>query len=312
LTIARILVVDPLLIGEGFGIGPGWAGPEHDVVIPDGFGIEQLRPHLADAEGILTAHAPVTDEMIALAPRLRVVAKPGAGVDNIDVAAATRHGVTVANVPGARGRAVAEHALFLLLFLARRGWLRDDPAWRGALAAQLGGKTLGIVGLGDIGGHLARFGHGLGMDVVAHTRTPDPTRVPDVPVRFVDLGELLREADAVVLCVPLSEETRGLIDRTALAAMKDDAVLINVSRGPVVVTDDLLGAMRAGRPAGAGLDVTDPEPLPGDHGLRDLPNVLISPHNAGRTIESQGEALARMRENVRRVLSGAPPIDPVR
>ena len=129
---------------------------------------------------------------------------------------------------------------------------------------------------------------------------------------YVGLGELLREADAVVLCVPLSEQTRGLIDRTALAAMKEDAVLINVSRGPVVVTDDLLAAMRAGRLAGAGLDVTDPEPLPHDHGLRDLPNVLISPHNAGRTIESQEEALARMRENVRRVLSGAPPIDPVR
>ncbi|HEX5936235.1 MAG TPA: D-isomer specific 2-hydroxyacid dehydrogenase family protein [Actinomycetota bacterium] len=311
MTIARLLVVDPLLIGEGFDIGADWAGPEHDVVVPGGFGIEQLRPHLADAEGLLTAHAPVTEEMMAQAPLLRVVAKPGAGVDNIDIQAAKRRGVTVTNVPGARGRAVAEHALFLLLFLARRGWMRDDPAWRRALATQLGGKTLGIVGLGDIGGHLARFGHGLGMDVVAHTRTPGAARVPDVPVRFVDLATLLRGADAVVLCVPLSEETRGLIDRAALAAMKSDAVLINVSRGPVVVTDDLLEAMRAGRLAGAGLDVTDPEPLPDDHGLRDLPNVLLSPHNAGRTVESQAEALARMRENVRLALSGAPPIDPV-
>jgi phosphoglycerate dehydrogenase-like enzyme len=253
----------------------------------------------------------VTEEMMALAPRLRLVAKPGAGVDNIDVDAATRRGVTVTNVPGARGRAVAEHALFLLLFLARRAWMRDDPAWRGALATQLGGKSLGIVGLGDIGGHLARFGHGLGMDVVAHTRTPEPARVPDVPVRFVDMATLLREADAVVLSVPLTEETHGLIDRTALAAMKEDAVLINVSRGPVVVTDDLLEAMRAGRLAGAGLDVTDPEPLPPDHGLRELPRVLLSPHNAGRTVESQAEALARMRENVRLVLSDEAPLDPV-
>lgn len=264
-------------------------------------------------EGLLTAHAPVTEEMITLSPRLRVVAKPGAGVDNIDVVAAERRGVTVTNVPGARGRAVAEHALFLLLYLARRGWMRDEPAWRGALATQLGGKTLGIVGLGDIGGHLARFGHGLGMTVMAHTRTPDPDRVPDVPVRFAhDLATLLRDADAVVLCVPLTDETRGLIDRDALDAMKSDAVLINVSRGPVVVTDDLLEAIRDGRLLGAGLDVTDPEPLPDDHGLRDLPQVLISPHNAGRTIESQAEALERMRTNVRLVLSGAPPIDPVR
>jgi phosphoglycerate dehydrogenase-like enzyme len=280
-------------------------------VIPDRIDLEHLRTLLPDVECLLTAHAPVTEEMIDLAPRLRVVAKPGAGVDNIDVEAAVRRGVTVTNVPGTRGRAVAEHALFLLLYLARRGWMRDDPAWRDALAIQLGGKTLGIVGLGDIGGHLARFGHGLGMAVIAHTRTPDPGRVPEVPVRFVDLTTLLREAHAVVLCVPLTDETRGLIDRDALVAMRRDAFLINVSRGPVVGTDDLLEAMRDGRLAGAGLDVTDPEPLPDDHGLWDLPNVLISPHNAGRTIESQAEALERMRTNVRLVLSGEAPIDPV-
>jgi phosphoglycerate dehydrogenase-like enzyme len=248
--------------------------------------------------------------MIALAPMLRLVAKPGAGVDNIDVAAAARRGVTVTNVSGARGRAVAEHALFMMLHLARRGWLRGDPAWRDTPATQLGGKTLGIVGLGDIGSHLARSGHGLGMQVVAHTRTPDPDRAR-VPVRFVDLDSLLREADVVVLCAPLTDATRGMIDRRALTTMKDDAYLINVARGPMVSTDDLLEAMRSGRLAGAGLDVTDPEPLPQDHGLQVLPHVLISPHNAGRTVESQAEALTRMRENVRLVLSGAPAIDPV-
>ena len=202
-------MVDPLLVSEGFGIGPGWAGPEHEVVVPAGFGSEDLRSELPRAEALLTAHAPVTEAMLELAPALRLVAKPGAGVDNIDVPAATRRGVLVTNVPGARGRAVAEHALFLVLSLARRAWMRDDAAWRDALAVQLGGKTLGIVGLGDIGSHLARFGHGLGMTVVAYTRTPDPGRVPDVPVRFVGAEELLREADVVVLCVPLSERTRA-------------------------------------------------------------------------------------------------------
>ncbi len=308
---ARILVVDPLLASEGFGIGPGWAGPEHEVVIPPGYRIDDIRPALPEAEAILTAHAPVTDEMMALAPRLRLVAKPGAGVDNIDVAGAARRGVTVTNVTGARGRAVAEHALFLLLHLARKAWLRGEPAWRDALATQLGGKTFGIVGLGDIGTHLARFGHGLGMRVLAATRTPDPDRLPDVPVRFVDIRTLLREADAVALCAPLTDATRWLIDRDALRAMKDQAFLINVARGPLVVTEDLLDVMRTGRLAGAGLDVTDPEPLPEDHGLRFLPHVLISPHNAGRTRESQAEALLRMWTNVRRVLAGEPPLDPV-
>lgn len=310
-AIARILVVDPLLVSEGFGIGPSWAGPEHEVVIPAGFGLDDLRPLLADAEAILTAHAPVTEEMMRLAPSLRLVAKPGAGVDNIDVGAAVRHGVIVTNVPGARGRAVAEHALFLILSLARKAWLRDDPAWRDALAVQLGGKTLGIVGLGEIGSHLARYGHGLGMEVVAHTRTPDPARVPGVPVRFLGLHELLRRADVVVLSAPLTDETVGMIDRSALALMKDGALLVNVARGPLVVTDDVLEAMRAGHLGGAGLDVTDPEPLPEDHGLRAIPSVLLSPHNAGRTIESQAEALARMRANVRNVLAGEPPLDRV-
>jgi phosphoglycerate dehydrogenase-like enzyme len=281
------------------------------VLIPTGFEIEHLRPLLPEVAALLTAHAPVTEEMIALAPKLRLVAKPGAGVDNIDVAAATRRGVTVTNVSGARGRAVAEHALFLLLHLTKRGWLRGDPAWRDTLATQLGNKTLGIVGLGDIGAHLARFGHGLGMQVVAHTRTPDPDRAQGIPVRFVELGSLLREADVVVLCAPLTDATRGMIDRKALWTMKNDAYLINVARGPLVSTEDLLEVVRTGHLAGAGLDVTDPEPLPKDHGLRLFPHVLISPHNAGRTFESQAEALARMRENVRLVLSGAPAIDPV-
>lgn len=278
-------------------------------MIPPGFEMEDLRPLLPEVEAILTAHSPVTEEMIVLAPRLRLVAKPGAGVDNIDVAAAARHGVSVTNVTGARGRAVAEHALFMMLHLARRAWLQGDPGWRDSIATQLGGKTLGIVGLGDIGSHLGRFGHGLGMQVIAHTRTPDADRVPDVPVRFVGLGALLRDSDVVVLCVPLTEETRGMIDRSALAMLKDDASLINVARGPIVSTDDLLETMRSGRLAGAGLDVTDPEPLPQDHGLRALPHVLISPHNSGRTFESQAEALERMRRNVRLVLAGDAPID---
>ena len=309
---AHLLVVDPLLLTEEFGIDAGWVGDEHEVMIPSGFALDDLRPHLELAEGILTAHRPVTEDMMALAPGLRVIAKPGAGVDNIDVGAAAARGVVVTNVRGVRGRAVAEHALFMMLYLARHAWMRDDPEWQGTTSVQLGGKTLGIVGLGEIGRHVAHFGHGLGMTVVAHTRTPASEPIAGVPVGSVGRDDLIARADFVVLCVPLTQETHRMIDRSTLRSMKDDAYLINVSRGPVVCTDDLSVALRSGRLAGAGLDVTDPEPLPPDHELRRFPNVLISPHNAGRTSESQAEALARMRVNVRLVLSGSPPIDLVR
>jgi D-3-phosphoglycerate dehydrogenase len=307
--VARLLVVDPLLVTAEFGLGDGWAGPEHDVVVPPGFALDDLEPLLAETDGILTAHAPVTEAMIALAPALRLIAKPGAGVDNIDVRAARARWVTVTNVQGVRGRAVAEHALFMMMYLARHAWMRDDPAWQGTTSIQLGGKTLGIVGLGEIGQHLARSGHGLGMHVLSHTRTPVPGRVEGVPVRYADREAVLAEADFIVLCLPLTDETFHMIDRSTLASMKPDAYLINVSRGPVVATDDLVEAFARRRLAGAGLDVTDPEPLPPDHPLRRFPNVLISPHNAGRTIESQAEALARMRQNVRLVLAGQSPID---
>lgn len=307
---ARILIVDPLLATAEYGMAADWAGPGHLVVTPPGFTPEALAPHLSDAEALLTATYPVTADMIDRAPRLRLVAKPGAGVDNIDLAAARARGVVVTNVRGTRGRAVAEHALFLMLYLARHAWMRADPAWQSTTSVQLGGKTLGIVGLGAIGSLLARFGHGLGMEVLAHTRTPDPGRAPGIPVAFVDRRALLGRSDFVVLCMPLTPETRGMIDRRALQAMRPEAYLINVSRGPVVVTDDLLRVMAAGHLAGAGLDVTDPEPLDPGHGLWRLPNVMISPHNAGRTAESQVEAIERMRENVVRVLEGREPLDP--
>ena len=308
---AKLLVVDPLLTTPEFGVGPGWLGSEHEVITPGSYDVDDLAPLLADAAVLLTAHYPVTAQMLAHTRGLGLVAKPGAGVDNIDVAAATQRGVVVTNVPGARGRAVAEHAMFMLLYLVRHAWMRGDPAWKGTSGLQLGGKTLGIVGYGDIGTKLVRMGAGFDMRVLVHSRTADPTRTPDVEVTFVDRDELYRRSDALILCMPLTPQTQAMIDEKALRAMKPTAILVNVSRGPAVVTDDLLTVMSQGHLHSAGLDVTDPEPLPSDHGLWHLPNVLISPHNAGRTRESQQAALSRMRENVETFLDGGRPPDQV-
>lgn len=308
---ARIVVVDPILLASQYGLSPGWAGDEHEVVFPAGFELEEVAPLLGEAEAILTAHYPVAASMMDLAPRLKLIAKPGAGVDNIDLEAAAARDVVVTNVSGTRSRAVAEHALFMITYLARRAWLLGDPDWKTTSATQLGNKTLGIIGLGAIGSLLARFAHGIGMEIMVHTRTPDPSRVRDVPIRFAALDDLLAQSDFVVVAVPLTDQTRGLIDAAAMRKMKPTAYIVNVSRGPNVVTDDLVAAVAAGEIAGAGLDVTDPEPLPEGHPLLAHPGVLVTPHNAGRTVESQRTTMARMHANVRAVLSGGDPLDPV-
>lgn len=306
-----MLVVDPLLTTPAFGIGPGWLGPDHEVVVPATFDEDTVAGLLGATDVVLTAHTPVTAAMMDAAPRLRLVAKSGAGTDNIDVAGAAARGVHVSNVPGARSRAVAEHALFLLLHVAHHGWMRGTPQWRTTLSHQLDGRRLGVVGFGGIGTCVARLGAALGMHVLVHTRTPDPSRAPDVDVTYLDLVAVLARSDALVLCVPLTAATRGLLDAAALRSMRPTADLINVSRGPTVVTGDLLTVMASGHLHAAGLDVTDPEPLPGDHGLRRLPNVVITPHMAGRTHEAQRVAVARMRDNVERSLAGDVPADVV-
>jgi len=308
---ARILVVDPLLTAAEYGIQADWAGPGNLVILPPAFDLEALSPFLGDADVLLTTLRPVTADMMRRAPNLRLVAKTGRGVDNIDVAAARARGIVVTNARGVRSRAVAEHALFMMFYLARHAWLRADPAWHATTSTQLGGKRLGILGLGSIGQLLARAGHGLGMEVLAHTRTQRPGSVSSGPVTFVDRPTLLGNSDFLVLCASLTPETQGMIDKVALMAMRPRACLINIARGPIVITQDLLEVMEAGHLAGAGLDVTDPEPLDAAHGLRRLPHVLITPHIAGRTAESQAEAAARMRENVLRVLAGREPLDPV-
>ena len=174
---------------------------------------------------------------------------------------------------------------------------------------ELRGKTLGIVGLGDIGSHLARIAGGFGMNILVNTRTPDPSRVPGVKLAFHSFRELLPLVDFLALCMPLTDGTKGIICTESLGMMKKSAILVNVARGQAVKTDDILVTMQTGRLAGVGLDVTDPEPLPGDHPLRAIHNVLISPHHASRTLETDAAALARLSENVRSVLAGKKPVN---
>lgn len=307
---AKVLMVDPLYDNPQWNVGRDWLGAGNEVVRPPAYTPAAILPMLGDMEGILTVFKPVTAQMMDAAPRLRVVAKPGAGVDNIDTAAATARGVMVCNAEGVRGLSVAEHAFFMMLYLARHAWMKDDQkTWEHMAHAQLGGKSLGIVGLGDIGRRAARIGNGFGMKVLVNTRTPDPAYVPGVEMEFLSFEELLPRADFLILCMPLALQTKGMIRAETLAKMKKEAILINVSRGPAVVTEDLLRAIQAGTIAAAGLDVTDPEPLPDQHPLRSLSNVLITPHHASRTPECQQAAMDRTAENMRLALAGQRPVN---
>jgi len=270
----------------------------------------ELIELVRDAEAILTCFAPVSARVIESAPRLRVVGRLGIGVDNIDVAAATRRGIPVTNVPVYCLDEVAEHVIALTLSLRRRTLAFDRAVREGNWSLQTGmpmhrlsGQTLGILGYGRIGAVVAARGRGLGMQVIAH----DPSmRIGDIVdgVQAVDLAALATRSDVLTLHAPLVAATRRIIDATFLAQMKPDAVLINAARGPLVDQDALAAALHAGAIAGAGLDVFDPERLPPDHALLSAPNVVVTPHVAFYSEESVDELRYKAAEAVAAILQG--------
>ncbi|OGL64162.1 MAG: hypothetical protein A3J27_13285 [Candidatus Tectomicrobia bacterium RIFCSPLOWO2_12_FULL_69_37] len=234
----------------------------------------------------------------------------GTGTDNVDLEAARAAGVTVTNTPGVAAASVAEHALALMLAAARRIPFHDAAVRRGEWPrggmVQLRGKTLGLVGLGAIGRETARLAKGLGMKILAWTFHPDPAFAAGAGLEWAELDDLYARADVLSLHVRLSPETRGMVGEAAFARMKPGAILVNTARGPVVDEGALLEALASGRLGGAGLDVFEAEPLPAGHPLTKLPQVVLSPHNAGITPEVTEAGLLLAAENVAAFLAGKP------
>ena len=266
---------------------------------------------------VVRSETRVTARALEAGARLKVVGRAGVGIDNIQVDAATRHGIVVVNAPTGNTIAAAEHTIAMLLALARHipqangvmqagGWDRSR-----FIGTEVQGKTLGIVGLGRIGQEVARRADGLQMNVVAY----DPFVAADVAerlgVRLVDLQELLREADFITLHTVLTPETRGLIGPDALSKVKPTARLINVARGPLVDEAALLHALNEGRLAGAALDVFEKEPLPADHPLRTHPKVIVTPHLGASTVEAQAGVARDVAEQIIAVLAGRPAVHAV-
>jgi D-3-phosphoglycerate dehydrogenase len=290
------------------------------VLLPDGVAEADLAREVADADLLLMCYTPVTARVIGQATRLRGIVKYGVGIDAIDIAAAGARRIPVVNVPEYAERTVAEGAFTLLLALAKKlapmhlAMRRDGWLWPGApwLASDVGGRTLGLVGVGRIGRSMARMaGAGFGMRVLGfdpHVTAAD-MRAAGVGQRE-DLHALLDECDVVSIHCVLNEQTRGLIGAPEFAAMKPGAILINVSRGAIVDETAMLQALRDGRLGGAGLDVFSQEPLaPAGHPLSELfamDNVILTPHLAFFTREAmqrlEEETLARCDE----LLAGEP------
>jgi phosphoglycerate dehydrogenase-like enzyme len=250
---------------------------------------------LVELEGVaasLAGSEPYTRRVLAVHPRLRVIARAGVGYDAVDVTAATEHGVAVAITPGTNQDAVAEHTFAMMLALARQ----LIPQHLGTRAGQwprratlpLRGRTLGIAGLGRIGKAVALRGQAFGMPLLAYEPFPDKRFIAEHHVKLVSLERLLAESDYLTLHIPLTPESRHLINRHTLSLMKPTAFLINTARGGLVCETDLLDALRDKRLAGAALDVFEEEP-PRVGPLFDLANVVLTPHAAGVDLQSRDD-----------------------
>ena len=249
----------------------------------------------------IRAYAPFTDAVFAACPNLRLVSIWGVGTDQIDLASAARRGITVCNTPGANAIAVGEHAIALMLSVARKipQIDRDMRAgeWPREMLGQLHGKTLAVLGTGAIGTHVAKLARAFGMTVLEWSARRNSAAERDA---------VLRQADFVSLHVRLTPQTRGLIGAREFALMKPETILINTGRGALVDRDALHEALANQRIAGAGLDVFHDEPLKADDPIRGFANTVLSPHNAGQTPEVRRDGLLLTIENVERFLAGVP------
>ncbi|HEX5558657.1 MAG TPA: D-glycerate dehydrogenase [Gaiellales bacterium] len=282
----------------------------------------ELHAAVAGADAVVTLlHDRVDDAFLdAAGPSLRVVANVAVGYDNIDVPACGRRGVAATNTPGVLVDATADIAMALILMSTRRlgeaeRMVREGGTWSWSMFFMLGaglqGKTLGIVGLGQIGAATARRARAFGMGIAyAGRRRADAALESELGAAMLDLDELLATADVVSLHTPLSDVTRHLIDARRLALMKPTAHLVNTSRGPVVDEAALAAALRAGTIAGAGLDVFEREPEI-DPGLRGLENVVLIPHLGSATIETRTAMGLLAAQNAVAVLAGKPPVTPI-
>ncbi len=272
---------------------------------------EEIRAML----GVATVlYAPrISDEMLDLAPNLKWCHVPSSGVEKLPLAQLGENGVVLTNSRGVMARAVADHALAMILAHARQiprsVDLKRERKWERLTCRQLDRTTMLIIGMGAIGTELSRRAMGFGMRILGVTRRPRAVAFVEQVVSQENLAQVLPEADFVVLACPVTNETRGIIGKDELALMRSDAFLVNVGRGQLVDEDALITALENGIIGGAGLDVFTTEPLPPESPFYDLDNVILSPHSAGSRQGSRDEGISFFIQNLKRYLAGRPLIN---
>ncbi len=265
---------------------------------------EEIPKHIGDVDALIVRSATkVRKEMIDSAPNLKVIGRAGVGLDNIDVEYAKSKGIKVVNTPGATSISVAELAIGLMLAVYRKIAYGDRETRAGnwpkkkCKGMELYGKTVGIIGFGKIGREVAKRAKALGMKVIYYSRTRKEDYEKSLGVEYRELDKLLEEADIVTLHVPLTPETKHLINEERIAKMKDGAVIINTSRGGVVDEEALYNALKSGKLYGAALDVYENEPLK-ESKLFELDNIVLTPHIGAQTKEGQKRAGVEIAEKV--------------
>jgi len=304
---ARILVADP--IAED---GVARLRTAGHVDVATGLPKEELIARIGEYDALVVrSETKVTADVFEAAHRLRVVGRAGVGVDNIDLDAATRHGVLVLNAPTGNTLAAAEHAIAMMCALARNVAAADasmhDGKWeRGRfMGFELREKTLGLLGLGKIGFEVARIaGQGLQMRVIAHDPLVTPERAEQAGVELVDLDALVRQSDVLSVHVPLTDQTRGVINAQRLRQMKKGARVLNVARGGIIDEQALADALADGHIAGAAVDVFTKEPPPPENPLLSAPNMVLTPHLGASTVEAQVNVAFDVADQIAAVLSG--------
>lgn len=312
----RILVTEPMAED-----GPDWLRANgYEVKYGRGTDAGTLIEDLQDCDGVIPRLAVMSDEVISQCPRLKVIARHGAGVDTVDLESCKKHGVRVVNTRGSNSLAVAEHAVMLMLACAKTlndiqtlyGEGKFKEARKATKSVELGGKTLGLLGLGNIGKNVARIAcRGFSMKVLAYDPYQDPKALPE-DIRMVqDRDELFREADFISVHMAATAETKGSIGAREFAMMKPTAYFINTARGSIVNEPELVAALQSGEIAGAGLDATDPEPAPPDSPLFQMRNVIMTPHCGGSTLESKRRSSLGAAQGCDEILTGKAPTSPV-